>query len=259
MQNPTSLPGRKTNDSPRAVARLPSRPQGLKITLHLLPTFVSGFQKGIERKSLFSAALVSLHGLLAFQSFRFKEKEQRGWGWKNIFKEVPLPLTPLTFSRQTVKRASRVLKLTPTTFLHSFSSFSVVSKREFGREKIFIQECETISLIYLRNKDNASHSRFPAPKRFYANTPHLTAKAKQTTAQGGRKTPQSTAGAENHSHLLSHSFVCNQEGFRKELKEKSPFSAALGFITRPVCFQSFHFRKGTERGKNPFLRRPLLS
>ncbi|GIX69852.1 hypothetical protein CEXT_15551 [Caerostris extrusa] len=67
-------------------------------------------------------------------------------------------------------------------------------------------------------------------------------------SQGGGKTPQSTAEAENHSASPSHSFVCSQEVFRKELKEKSLFSAALGFITRPACFQSFRFKEKEQKG-----------
>ncbi|GIX69863.1 hypothetical protein CEXT_15621 [Caerostris extrusa] len=76
------------------------------------------------------------------------------------------------------------------------------------------------------------------------------------------KTPQSTAGAENHSHLLpTHLFVDRRRFSEKELKEKSPFSAAMGFITRPTCFQSFRFRKeqnGDGSGRISLKRFPYL-
>ncbi|GIY65757.1 hypothetical protein CDAR_188531 [Caerostris darwini] len=109
---------------------------------------------------------------------------------------------------------------------------------------------ETNSLISLRRKDNAFHSRFPAPKTILCrHTPPHRPGGNKRQPQGGRKTPKSTAGAEKSLASPSHSFVCSsQEVFRKELKEKSPFSAALGFITRPASFQSFRFRKGKRKG-----------
>ncbi|GIX69861.1 hypothetical protein CEXT_15601 [Caerostris extrusa] len=123
------------------------------------------------------------------------------------------------------------------------------------RTRFFVYN-ETISLISLRRKDNALSFSLSRTKTVLCKHPPPPSKPgrKQTTAPGRPKSPQSTTGAENHSASPSHSFVCSQEVFRKELKEKSLFSAALGFITRPACFQSFRSRKGG--WNNPFKRFP---
>ncbi|GIY65747.1 hypothetical protein CDAR_188481 [Caerostris darwini] len=85
----------ETNDSPRAASKLPSRPQGLKITRISFPLIclqTGGFQKGIERKiSIFRCSGFHYTACL-LSTFRFKEKEG-----KNLFKEVPRHIPPSIF------------------------------------------------------------------------------------------------------------------------------------------------------------------